>query len=75
MIVIENDGYQPDAVAVKALPATTTEAVTNGAGDSSGWVWEGDLPSDGVYRIRVIHSGPAANQGAVSPYALDINII
>lgn len=75
VIVIENDGYQPDAVAVKALPATTTEAVTNGAGESSGWVWEGDLLSDGVYRIRVIHSGPAANQGAVSPYALDINII
>jgi len=72
VIVLENDGYQPDAV--RSLPAQTQEAITDSTGQSQGWLWEGTLPSDGVYRVRVIHSGPAANQDAVSPYTLTVEI-
>lgn len=48
VFVIRNDGYQPDAIAVQALPATTTEAVTNGASESSGWVWRVTYPTMGT---------------------------
>lgn len=70
--VIENDEYQPEAV--QALPSTTAEALTGGSDELGGWTWEGVLPDDGVYRVRVAHSGPAANQGAVSPYSLTVKI-
>lgn len=71
-IVIENDEYQANAV--RGLPATTQENRTDSTGKSNGWLWEGTLPRDGVYRVRVAHSGPAANQGATSPYTLIVGI-
>lgn len=39
-----------------------------------GYEWTGALPADGTYRVRVAHSGPAANGGAVSPYTLTVGI-
>lgn len=72
VIVIENDEYEPNAV--RALPSTTAEALTNESGEQGGWIWEGVLPDNGVYRVRVAHSGPAANGGSVSPYSLTIEI-
>jgi hypothetical protein len=72
VIVIENDGYRPDAV--QSLSAKTQESITGVAGKSKGWLWEGTLPRDGVYRVRVIHSGPSANQASVSPYTLTVKI-
>ena len=39
-----------------------------------GYQWTGALPSAGAYRVRVAHSGPAANGGAVSAYALTIGV-
>lgn len=71
-IVIENDDYLPDAV--RGLPANIQEETTNSTGTSTGWLWQGILSRDGVYRVRVIHSGPAANQGSTSPYTLTIEI-
>lgn len=40
----------------------------------SGYEWVGGLPDDGTYRVRVAHSGPAANGNAVSPYALTVQV-
>lgn len=39
-----------------------------------GYEWVGVLPADGTYRVRVAHSGPAANGGAVSSYTLTVGI-
>ena len=72
IIVIENDGYQSDAG--QSLPANIQEDITDSTGTSKGWLWEGTLPHNGVYRVRVIHSGPAANQGSTSPYTLTVGI-
>ncbi len=75
IVVIDNSRYQPDAVQV--LPSDVDEQIidrTNGESVLKGYVWEGHLPSDGVYHVRVIHSGPAVNGGAVSPYSLKVEI-
>lgn len=40
----------------------------------SGYEWAGALPTGGTYRVRVAHSGPAANGGTVSPYTLTIEV-
>lgn len=75
IVVIDNDGYQPDAVQV--LPSNVSEQITdraNGEAVSKGYVWKGSLPRNSVYRVRVIHSGPAVNGGAVSPYSLTVEI-
>lgn len=39
-----------------------------------GYEWAGTLPAAGAYRVRVAHSGPAANGGSVSAYALAIRV-
>ena len=75
IVVIDNDGYQPDAV--HALPGDVDEQIidyANGRSVIKGSVWESRLPRNSVYRVRVIHSGPAVNEGAVSPYSLTVEI-
>ena len=68
ILVMDDEGFSPTAV--RPLDWTVNEAVTQPAG----WRWQGALPHDGVYWIRVAHSGPAANGGAWSPYALTVEI-
>lgn len=36
--------------------------------------WTGTLPADGVYRVRVAHSGSSAKAGTVSPYTLTLGV-
>ena len=51
------------------------DVVPNDAGvTASGPTWTGRVPASGVYRVRVAHSGPSANGGTVSPYALTVRI-
>ena len=71
ILVIDESTYRPDAV--RGLDWTRNEARTE-RGASAGWLWQGTLPHDGDYRIRVAHSGPAVNGGAWSPYALTVEI-
>lgn len=71
VLVIENDGYQPGGF--DTVPAEVNEAGSS-ADASDGWTWRGTLPRDGVYRVRVAHSGPAANGGAVSSYTLAVEV-
>lgn len=75
IVVIDNEGYQSDAV--HALPSDSEEKIidrANGEAVLKGYVWEGSLPRSGVYRVRVIHSEPAVNEGAVSPCSLTVEI-
>ncbi|MGF1512304.1 MAG: hypothetical protein ACFB5Z_01215 [Elainellaceae cyanobacterium] len=75
IIVIDNGGYSPDAV--RAMPATESRLLdvqADGQNEFEGWLWKGTLPRDGEYRVRVGHSGPAANAGSVSDYSLLVGI-
>lgn len=73
VVVIDNDEYQPGDFDI--VVATTNEKADNGGEPFGGWVWKGTLPHDGTYRVRVAHSGPAANGGLVSPYSLEVAIM
>lgn len=68
VLVMDDAGYS--RTAVRPLGWTVNEAVT----DPAGWRWQGTLPHDGVYWVRVAHSGPAVNGGAWSPYALTVEV-
>ncbi len=73
LIVIENEGYQPDDI--QGVPAAESQSITPpGSAQFEGWRWRGTLPADGEYRVRVAHSGSAANAGSVSDYSLEIKI-
>ena len=72
VLVLEDDEAQTEGTS--ALPRTRFEPLTEDPNGEGGWIWEGNLPSDGVYRVRVGRSGPAANQAAVSSYSLTVDV-
>ena len=67
VMVIHNDGFSPDNF-------KSVGTWRNRRENADGVVWTGELPDPGSYRVRVIHSGPAANSGYVSYYELSLNI-
>lgn len=71
VLVSENHGYAPGGDFKTVEPDVQDDGVN---GLAPGFLWEGTLPHDGEYRVRVAHSGPAANQGAVSPYELAVSV-
>lgn len=66
VLIIDDRDYDPDQV--RQVDAETNQDTPGG------WLWRGTLPYDGDYRVRVAHSGPAANGGSWSPYALTVEI-
>lgn len=72
VLVIEEE-ITPDGSVTQPDP-DVTEPITDDEGNDIGWTWSGAIPSDGTYRVRVIHSGPAANGDSVSDYDLVIEI-
>ena len=66
VIVIREDTYRgPEGDFETVAP---DEQGTTG----DGYGWAGVLPAAGTYRVRVAHSGPAANGGAVNQYTLTV---
>ena len=64
ILVMDDAGHSPTAV--RPLDWAVNEAAT----DPAGWRWQGMLPHDGVYWVRVVHSGPAVDwwaRGARTP--------
>ena len=68
VVVIREDTYRGSGGDFETL-APDEQGTTR-----DGYEWAGGLPDDGTYRVRVAHSGPAANGGAVSPYALTVQV-
>ena len=68
VLVIVEATYDPEGGFDTVQPDEPDDAV------EPGFSWSGTLPRDGTYRVRVAHSGPAANGGATSPYALTLRI-
>ena len=68
VLVIREDTYRGPEGAFDSI-APDEQGATD-----EGYEWTGTLPAGGLYRVRVAHSGPAANGGKVSPYALTVEI-
>lgn len=68
VIVIREDTYRGPEGDFETV-APNEQGTTDG-----GYEWTGVLPANGTYRVRVGHSGPAANGGVVSPYTLTVGI-
>lgn len=69
IIVIREDTYRDRGNFETVVPEE--QGTTD---DGNGYQWTGALSADGVYRVRVAHSGPAANGGKISPYSLTIKV-
>lgn len=67
-IVIREDTYRGPGGNFETV-APDQQGTTGG-----GYEWAGALPTAGTHRVRVAHSGPAANGGAVSPYTLTVGV-
>jgi len=72
VLVIEEDIASDGSVT--QIEPDVTEPLLDDDGNELGWTWSGAIPADATYRVRVVHSGPAANGGSTSDYELVIEI-